>query len=165
MEIGKENSGPRQMLEGREADNSQDFAHLEQEIQRNFSGLAEQARSVTDLPGYFWQRQRAATRSRIAVAQASRQPMKGFVWATVLGLCLLAGLILKSKPVPAPMPQAQVVQMEADDDDVMAVVEETVGRNVPEALAPAALLADDISSAVEPSYQKDQIRKENGNEN
>ena len=55
--------------------------------------------------------------------------------------------------------------MQTEEDDVMAVVEETVGRNVPEALAPAALLAEDISSAVEPSYRKERIQKEKRNEN
>lgn len=166
MEISKEDRAQTQkQASGREADSSQDFADLEQEIQRNFLRLAEHARSATDLPGYFWQRQQAGIRSRIAVEQASKQPLKGFVWATVVGLCLLAGVILKSRPTHIPVPQAEAVRMEAEDDDVMAVVEETVGRNVPEALAPAALLAEDISSAVEPSYQKDQIRKEKRNEN
>lgn len=141
------------------------FADLEQETSRNLAALPEQARSATEQPGYFWQRQQAAIRSRIAIAQASKQPLKGFVWATVVGLCLLAGLVLKSRPAAAPLPQAQVIPVQTEEDDVMAVVEETVGRNVPEALAPAALLAEDISSAVEPSYQKDRNIKEKRNEN
>ena len=141
------------------------FADLEQEIARDLAPLPEQARSVTEQPGYFWQRQQAAIRSRIAIAQASRQPLKGFVWASVLALCLLAGLVLKLRPASAPLPQADVMPLQNEEDDVMTVVEETVGRNVPEALAPAALLAEDISSAVEPGYQKDRNRKEKRNEN
>jgi flagellar biosynthesis/type III secretory pathway M-ring protein FliF/YscJ len=165
MEIDKENSTQTQMLANtREAD-SQDFAHLEREIERALGGLPEQARSITDLPGYFWQRQRAAIRSRIAVQQASKQALKGFVWATVVGLCLLAAVIVKSRPTAIPLPQAQLLQVDTEEDDVMTAVEETVGRNVPAALAPAALLAEDISSAVEPSYRKDQNQKEKRNEN
>ena len=164
MEIASKNSDQvRASANSPQPNTSEGFTILEQEMLRDFSPLAERARSVTDLPGYFWQRQQAAIRSRIAVEQASKQPLKGFVWATALGLCLLAGLMLKSRPAPAPVPQA--VQMQTEEDDVMAVVEETVGRNVPEALAPAALLAEDISSAVEPSYRKERIQKEKRNEN
>jgi hypothetical protein len=166
MEIDGKNTDQVEVSADAPKANGRDaLADLEQEILRDFGRLAEQARSVTDMPGYFWQRQQAAIRSRIAVEQASKQPLRGFVWATVLGLCLVAGLILKSRPTPTPIPQAQAVQMETGEDDVMTVVEETVGRNVPESLAPAALLAEDISSAVEPSYQKVQVQKEKRNEN
>jgi predicted anti-sigma-YlaC factor YlaD len=129
-------------------------------LQRTLGVLPEALRSATDLPHYFWQRQQAAIRSRIAVEEASRRSWRGFVWATVAALVLLAGLLLNSTRTP---PATQVEIQPDPDQQLLVAVEQAVYSGVPESLAPAALLAEDISSAVEPSASGSS--KEERNEN
>jgi hypothetical protein len=110
---------------------------------RKMSSLPDSARMLTEQPEAFWTRQRAAIRSRIAVEQASRRPLKRFVLASALSLAILAGLLLRTSSAPAP-----VVAPQADpDQELLMSVEEAIQSNGPQALAPAALLAEEISSA------------------
>lgn len=105
--------------------------------------LPDSARVLTDQPEAFWTRQRAAIRSRIAVEQESRRPLKAFILASALSLAVLAGLLLKtsSGPVPATEPQTD------PDQELLISVEQAIQNNGPEALAPAAVLAEEISAS------------------
>jgi predicted anti-sigma-YlaC factor YlaD len=129
-------------------------------LQRTLDVLPEAMRSATDFPHYFWLRQQAAIRSRIAVEEASRRSWRGFVWATVAALVLLAGLLLNSTKTP---PTTQVEIQPDPDQQLLVAVEQAVYSGVPESLAPAALLAEDISSAVEPSASRNSKEKRNEN--
>lgn len=129
-------------------------------LQNRLSTLSGAVRSFTDHPHYFWQRQQAAIRSRIAVEEASRRSWRGFVWATVVALVLLAGLLLNSTKTP---PATQVEIQPDPDQQLLVAVEQAVYSGVPESLAPAALLAEDISSAVEPSASGNSKEKRNEN--
>ena len=108
----------------------------------------------------FWQRQQAAIRSRIAVEQASRRSWIGFAWATALSLILLATLALRINP-PLP-PTAKPVD---PDQQLLVSVEQAIHSGVPEALEPAAMLADDISQMVEPTSVTHSSMKEKHSEN
>jgi len=128
--------------------------------QRTLGVLPAGVRSATDLPHYFWQRQQAAIRSRIAVEEASRRSWRGFVWATVAALVVLAGLLLNSAKTP---PVTQVEIQPDPDQQLLIAVERAVESGVPESLAPAALLAEDIRLAVEPSARSSSKEKRNEN--
>ncbi len=107
--------------------------------------------TATDQPDAFWIRQRAAIRSRIAIEQASRRPAKAFVLATALALILLVTAVLKTS-VPPPGPRAQ-----ADpDQELLVAVEQAVHSDVPEALAPATILADEITQQPRPTSKEKQ---------
>ena len=178
MEIGQHLSGNELVslligakIADKNAGNAENYAseHLEQcescrqeyeRLQRTLDVLPEAMRSATDLPHYFWQRQQAAIRSRIAVEEASRRSWRGFVWATVVALVLLAGLLLNSTKTP---PATQVEIQPDPDQQLLVAVEQAVYSGVPESLAPAALLAEDISSAVEPSASGNSKEKRNEN--
>lgn len=129
-------------------------------LQKNLSAMPRAVRSATDLPPYFWQRQRAAIQSRIAVEEASRRSWAGLAWATAASLVLIAILLVNgAKKVPA-------TQVQADpDQELLLAVEHAVQSDVPESLAPAALLAEDIRTAVEGSSATLQDHKEKSNEN
>jgi hypothetical protein len=129
-------------------------------LQRSLSAMPEAMRSATDLPHFFWQRQRAAIQSRIAVEEASQRSWAGLVWATAGSLILVAGLLLNAAKTE-PKPQAQ-----ADpDQELLLAVERAVESEVPDSLAPAALLAEDIRSSVESSPAPSSRHKEKANEN
>jgi hypothetical protein len=167
MEIGRHLSDEQlaNLLGGAEdrAQNLEDCKQCQEDfypLQRNLGAMPEAVRSATDLPHVFWQRQRAAIQSRIAVEEASRRSWAGLVWATAGSLVLLAGLLLNGAKT-APKPQAQ-----ADPDhELLLAVERAVESDVPESLAPAALLAEDIRSAVENSPASSSSHKEKSNEN
>ncbi len=129
-------------------------------LERALRDLPEAVRAASDRPQIFWQRQRAAIRSRIAVHEASRQSWIGFAWATLGSLILLAALLL-SGAKNLPKPQAQL----DPDQELLLAVERAVQSNVPESLAPAALLAEDIRAAVEAPASTSRISKESRNEN
>jgi hypothetical protein len=118
-----------------------------------FGKLALLARESTEQPAYFWQRQQAAIRSRIAVKEASRQPWTGLMWIAGLALLLIASLATVNRSVP---PVAQNVT--DPDQELLLTVEETVHSGVPEALAPAALLAEEMSDAESESSRKTKER-------
>jgi hypothetical protein len=124
---------------------------------KNFPAVVE---ASAERPEMFWQRQRAAIRSRIAIDEASRRPWAGFAWATALSLLVLAGLAVHSAP---PLPQATP---EVDPDQQLLIsVEQAIHSGVPEALEPAAMLADDISQVVEPVSMTHPSGKEKQSEN
>ena len=129
-------------------------------LQKRLGALPETVRSATDLPHYFWQRQQAAIRSRIAVEEASRRSWRGFVWATVAALIFLAGLLLNSAKT---VPTTQVEIQPDPDQQLLVAIEQAVYSGVPESLAPAALLAEDIRMAVEPSASRNSKEKRNEN--
>ncbi len=104
------------------------------------NALPGAVRDVTNQPDAFWTRQRAAIRSRIAVEQASHQPAKGLVLATALALILVVTTVLKTS-APPPMLQAQT----DPDQELLLAVEQAVYSDVPEALAPATILAEEMT--------------------
>jgi predicted anti-sigma-YlaC factor YlaD len=129
-------------------------------LQSQFSALPEGVRNATDLPQVFWQRQAAAIRSRIAVQEASRRSWAGLIWASAASLILVAGLLLNgAKNGARPQPQAD------PDQELLLAIEHAVASDVPESLAPAALLAEDIRSAVESSSATPRNDKEKSNDN
>jgi len=129
-------------------------------FQQTLDGLPELARNVADRPTYFWQRQQAAIRSRIAVEEASKRPLTAFAWATGLALVLLATLIVRTDmPTFANRSQAD------PDQDLLVGIEHSLQNDVPEAREPAALLADEIGDAAQPSPTKNESFKEKKNAN
>ena len=108
-----------------------------------FPALAESARIATERPDAFWTRQRAAIRSRIAIEHAAKRPLKRLILASALALVIVVMLIVKTSSPPAPIPQAQI----DPDQELLISVERAIQSNGPEALAPAAVLAEEINSA------------------
>lgn len=123
--------------------------------------LADFAREATDQPQYFWQRQQAAIRSRIAIEQAMKQPWDGLFWAAGLALLLIASVATIHHSVSPASPYPAAVD---PDQELLMSVEQAVQSGVPEALEPAALLADEISAA-EPSGRSELLYKEKHNAN
>lgn len=120
-----------------------DLIGHQEELSSVFPVLAESARIATERPDAFWIRQRAAIRSRIAIEEASKRPLKRLVLASAFALVTLVTLLLKTSSPPAPVPQELV----DPDQELLISVERAIQSNGPEALAPAAVLAEEINSA------------------
>lgn len=132
-----------------------DSDHLRQTL----AALPEWARAATDHPDAFWERQQAEIRRRIAASQ--RSPLRpAAAWASAFAVVLLAIIFLNSGPT-LPRPTAQ----NDSDQELLVAVEQTLQSGVPEALEPAAMLAGEISSGLQPTFTSHRVTKENQNEN
>jgi hypothetical protein len=96
-------------------------------------------------PEDFWQRQRDAIRERIAVAEEGRvQRVPRLAWAALAATVALGTLWMSDSGRPVRTQQSQI---QVDDQELMIAVEHAVQSDVPEALEPASLLAQEISQA------------------
>jgi len=132
----------------------------EREMQKFFAGAAQSLRTAAERPEWFWHRQRGGVHERIAASQRS-WPALTAVWAGAAALLVLAFALLRGTPAPQPV-QAQA---QTDSDQQLLVgVEQVMQSEVPEALAPSALLASEISAGANTQYHSRQVNKENSNE-
>jgi hypothetical protein len=131
----------------------------QQHLQRTFGPVSEWARTATDHPDAFWERQQADIRLRIAASE--RSPMRPVAaWASAFAVVLLAILFLRGGPtLPPPGTQSD------PDQELLVAVEQSVYSGVPQALEPAAMLADEISNGVRATSASHRVSKENQNEN
>jgi hypothetical protein len=109
-------------------------------LRRATGALRDFARTQGDRPEDFWTRQRSSAASRISGRAAS--PL---TWAAVAAAVLAAMLLQKPRPAPPAMPATD------SDQALLVSVERAVNRQVPQALAPAALLTQEISHNVKPT--------------
>ena len=115
----------------------------QQALRPTLEALPEWARTSTERPEHFWQEQRGAVWSRIALDRhphhrMARRPLM-LAWSALAAMVLLAGLMLNRAPV-VPPPQAQV----DPDHELLMAVERAVHNDGPAALDPAALLAEEM---------------------
>lgn len=118
------------------------------------NGLRSDLESQADLPAYFWTRQQARIRERLAPRAASLR----WAAAATCALVLLAfGLIHQgSTPQPPTVAQTQVTQQADPDDALLQEIQASLEREVPAPLAPAAVLVEEMASA---SNQVQQIKE------
>jgi hypothetical protein len=106
--------------------------------------MPQDARAAAELPADFWQDQQFAIGRMLRTAQPLRPALPALAWAATFVLLLCGLLLLGNSPVPAP------VQTAADPDHQMLLeVEDALNSDVPEALEPAALLAQEIGSQMD----------------
>ena len=116
---------------------SSELARLRQET----SVLRDSARVQAEKPEAFWTRQRAA--ASVRSPQSSVRPL---AWAATVAVALLAATLLHE-----PRPVAPATPPPDPDHALMVAVEQATRREVPQALAPAALLTQEISRNVKPT--------------
>jgi hypothetical protein len=108
--------------------------------------LPDSLRSATERPEWFWKRQQTTIRARVAERQAWVRPAA--TWAATMALFLLAMLLLRGRPAPV------VQKAHVDpDQELLVAVEQAVQSDVPSALEPAAILAQEISDRTPRSYK------------
>ena len=115
----------------------------QQALRPTLEALPEWARTSSERPEEFWQRQRGAIWSRISSLdrhpnRTVRRPLL-LAWSVVAAMVLLAGLML-NRASYVPPPQAQV----DPDHELLMAVERAVHNDGPAALDPAALLAEEM---------------------
>ena len=119
-------------------------------LRRVTSALRDSARAQAEQPESFWARQRSAAASRV-----SGRSVRPLAWAAAIAVAVLAATLLR-EPRPAAPPAPTV-----DPDQALLVsVEQAVNRQVPQALAPAALLTQEMSRNLKPAVPNRQSKGE-----
>ncbi|MFI5089924.1 MAG: hypothetical protein ACHP7P_07685 [Terriglobales bacterium] len=122
--------------------------------------LRQDLESRADRPAYFWTRQQARIRERLAPRAESARWAAAAIFALIL---LAVGLIQPgvtpkmdrmemARTAPA-VPAAQVAQPESDDDTLLEDIQASLQRELPASLAPAAVLVEEVTSASEHARQ------------
>ena len=103
--------------------------------------LRAETQAAAERPEIFWQRQQAQILRRLDAPAATPPPL---AWASAAALLLMAVLLsLPAKPPVAAVPPPD------PDHQLMLEVQQTLDRDVPDALAPAALLTQEMNQALE----------------
>ncbi len=99
------------------------------------SALRYSAQAQAEKPEGFWTRQRA-----LADARSPQSSVRPLAWTAALAVAVLAATLLQE-----PRPVAPVTPPADPDHALLVAVEQATRREVPQALAPAALLTQEIS--------------------
>jgi hypothetical protein len=136
------------------------LASDEQCLRETLGNLPACAQTASQRPDEFWQEQRAKVWSRVAQTERSvAQRFPVLTWAAVATMIAIAILMLHRGPT------AETRQARVDPDhELLIEIERAVQSDGPEALEPAALLAQEMIRA-RPSrntpIQKMEVRHEN----
>lgn len=136
----------------------------QQALRQTLEALPEWVRTSAERPEDFWQQQRSAVWSRISSPEVSkanlparRSPVPA--WSVLAAMVLLAALMLDRASSVRPHP----AQVDPDHELLMAV-ERAVYNDGPAALAPAALLAEEMVQDL-PAAPSPNLKKESTHEN
>ena len=105
------------------------------------SALRRSAQAEAEKPDAFWTRQRAA-----AAARSSQHLVRPMAWVAAIAAAVLAAMLIQE-----PRPVVPTTPTPDPDQALLVSVERAVNRQVPQALAPAALLAQEITRNPKPT--------------
>jgi len=101
-------------------------------------------RKASNRPEPFWSWQRTAISTRLP-KRTLAIPWKRLSWvAAAIVLVVLSTSLVSRRRVPAPAPPATSSE---SDDTLLLSVQESIGSDLPQALQPAALLAQEVNQA------------------
>jgi hypothetical protein len=108
------------------------------------AGAAQaQTHKVVKQPEAFWRRQRESISARLAACDLTH-PWKRWIWVTATVMLILLASTLLSRNSAPPIQTAT----QPDPDDVLLLsVQRSIQSDLPQALRPAALLAQEIDRA------------------
>jgi predicted anti-sigma-YlaC factor YlaD len=124
-------------------------------LEQDLAGMRASVAGLAQQPEAFWTRQRAALLAR--ARQRRLAALSAPLLATACLLLAMALGLLSAQPTPAPQAVA------SPPADMLVEVERTLQQPVPDALAPAALLTDEIMAQTS-SPRPQKPNKEKGNE-
>ena len=137
----------------------------EKDLRRRIGDLPGFAQASTERAESFWRQQRMSITSKIAAQK--KVSIFAFLpaFAGVVAVIILAFMMMSSSHHrSAPIVRVQV-QSAPTDHDLLLQVEESTKSDGPEALQPAALLADEISQNTAGSATAGHVKEKTTNEN
>ncbi len=117
------------------------FESDEREVKQLLADLPSCAREAVNLPEGFWRKQRIGIQAAIATRPAPR-PWSALAFGTAL-LVLIGAMLVKDSGNPHNSQSARDIE-NSSDEQLLMKVEYTLRNDVPVALEPAALLAEEM---------------------
>jgi hypothetical protein len=117
-------------------------------LRRATSSLRDSAHVQAERPEGFWTRQRSSAASRL-----SGRSVSPLTWAAALAAAILAATLLQE-----PRPVVPATPASDPDQALLVSVERAVNRQVPQALAPAALITQEITRNLKPAVPNRQSK-------
>ena len=117
------------------------FESDEREVKQLLADLPSCAREAVNLPERFWRKQRIGIQAAIATRPAPR-PRTALAFGTAL-LVLIGALLVKDSANTHNSQSARDIE-NSSDEQLLLKVEYTLENDVPVALEPAALLAEEM---------------------
>jgi predicted anti-sigma-YlaC factor YlaD len=112
-------------------------------LRKELNTLRQDAAAAAAQTEKFWQRQRAAIRAQLA---GGATVTRGWAWAAAAVAVLLLAVLFGRTTLPPP----DVARNGKDPDHLLMLeVQQALERRLPRALAPAALLTEEISRAAQ----------------
>jgi hypothetical protein len=124
---------------------------IEKQDERWSDAFREACHVEAERPAHFWSAQRANIRAEIGNKQ--RRFSLRFALASMTALFVVAGVMLAGSQPPSPTPVRTATAM--SDQEILANIDETLTNPIPDALAPADLLAQDLDRSLKASGQKE----------
>ncbi len=131
--------------------NEQDF-RIEPEDEKWLAAFKESSAEGAERPSWFWSAQRAKIRERIAPKKTL--PL-WVVWASPAAIVAVAALLLFFVNIPAVHHKVPVTVATANavpnisDQQLLSEIDDTINNSVPDALAPADLLAQEVNRGLQ----------------
>jgi len=132
-----------------------------EQLRQGLHDFEQWARDATERSDEFWQHQLAAIRSRMPVQSAGMFGGSMQAWAILAALVIVAISLLTVAPAPAPAPAAAQVDV---DHELLLAVERDMRSEVPTALQPATLLAQEINDGMQSHAANSHSTKEKAHE-
>lgn len=126
-------------------------------MERMLDGFRNESIEQAGKPEFFW----ASQRTRIAARLRQPETHRGLGWAATLA-AVTALVVLMATPTthqtvaPRVQPEGQVAttQRNVDDEALLKQIEDTTNTSVPDALAPADILASEMDRGLEGASKK-----------
>lgn len=122
-----------------------------QQMSALLTGLCAESISSAERPQDFWRAQRRAIAARLSAVH--ELPTRPLAWAASLaGILIIAGMLSQGLPVldsglPQVPPTASAQAVADPDHDLLVDIGRSVRRDVPRALEPASLIAQELHRA------------------
>jgi len=124
---------------------------IEKQDERWSEEFREACHAEAERPANFWAAQRANIHAGISGEQ--RRFSLRFALASTAALFVIAGAMLTSSH--GPTPSGVTTATTISDQELLADIDETLTNPVPDALAPADLLAQDLDRSLQASGKKE----------
>lgn len=113
-------------------------------LQNLMHGLPESARFASEQSEAFWEQQRLSIQRQIATFPETGVRSIRLVWAAAFALVLIASFLLRTGS------RVPVQPSPTSDRELLVQVEQALDGEVPQALQPASLIADEIDQSAQP---------------
>lgn len=124
---------------------------IEKQDERWSEAFREACHAEAERPAHFWAAQRANIRAGIS-GERRRFSLR-LAMASTAGLFVIAGAMLAGSHGPTPTRGTTATAI--SDQELLADIDETLTNPVPDALAPADLLAQDLDRSLKASGKKE----------